>query len=129
MVQELQRIVVDIPRASLEQWARDLDLSPLYDVPYRFYSNDVHSKPRSLERYLVTDRDGEYASFNWGPAIDEDLRAEFLESARLLIISLSFVKHVFGLDISSEINRLLGEYVRLESQSGHDGQQASGNSG
>jgi hypothetical protein len=126
-VREIERIVGDIPRASLEQWARDLGLSHFYDAQYRIYSNDVHSKPRALEQYLVTDAAGEYASFNWGPAIEEDLRSEFLESARLLLVALSFIQNVFELDIRADIERLSCEFNRLETQIGGAGQPPTRN--
>lgn len=129
VVREIKRIVGDIPRASLEQWARDLGLSHFYDTQYRIYSNDVHSKPRALEQYLVTDAAGEYASFNWGPAISEDLRSEFLECGRQLLVALSFLKGVFELDIDTDIERLSGEFIRLDTQIGGTGQQPAGNSG
>jgi len=41
------------------QWARDAGMSDLYNVPYRLYSQDVHSAPASLELYLVTNEEGD----------------------------------------------------------------------
>ncbi len=52
IIRDIEQIVGDIPNESLEQWTRELGLLQLYDVGYRLFSNDVHSKPRAFEHYL-----------------------------------------------------------------------------
>ena len=125
VAREIEQIVGDIPRRNLEQWARELGFSHFYDAQYRIYSGDIHSHPRALERYLETDATGEYAVINWGPAMEKDLRTEFLESARLLLVSLSFIKNVFGLDVAAEIERLSAKFSGLDTQIGGAGQPTS----
>lgn len=128
VVREIEQIVGDIPRRNLDEWACELGLSHFYDAQYRIYSGDIHSHPRALERYLETDTTGEYAVINWGPAIEEDLGTEFLESARILLVSLSFIKNVFELDIAADIERLSAKFSGLDTQIGDAVQPPVGNS-
>lgn len=103
IIRDIEQIVGDIPNEGLEQWARELGLQQFYDVNYRLFSNDVHSKPRALEHYLEVNSDGEYAVINWGPQLSDDLEGEYLEAARILTVALSFVNAVFKLNVDTQI--------------------------
>lgn len=114
VISEIELIVGDIPKKNIHQWARDLGLLPIYDAQYRLFSNDVHSAPRALERYLETNEEGEYAVINWGPDLSEDLRAEFLEAARILTLALSFVNAVFKINIDAGIAGFTAKIAALD---------------
>ena len=55
----INEIAANAGDKKVAQWARDADMSDLYNVPYRLFSQDVHSAPASLERYLGTNEEGE----------------------------------------------------------------------
>jgi len=113
IIRDIEQIVGDISNESLEQWARELGLLQFYDVGYRLFSNDVHSKPRALEHYLEVSGDGEYAVINWGPQLSNDLEGEFLEAARILTVALSFVNAVFTLNIETRITEFTNRILAL----------------
>jgi hypothetical protein len=66
----------------VEEWARDAGMSVLYNVPYRLFSQDVHSASVSLERYLGANEEGELTDVNWGPDV---LRKSTLNLLKLLV--------------------------------------------
>jgi hypothetical protein len=113
IIHDIEQIVGDISNESLEQWARELGLLQLYDVGYRLFSNDVHSKPRALEHYLKVNEDGEYAVINWGPQLSDDIEGEFLEAARILTVALSFVNAVFRLNVETRITEFTNAILAL----------------
>jgi hypothetical protein len=90
-----------------------LGLLQLYDVGYRLFSSDVHSKPRALEHYLEVNEDGEYAVINWGPQLSDDIEGEFLEAARILTAALSFVNAVFKLNVETRITEFTNAILAL----------------
>jgi hypothetical protein len=75
-------------RRSVEQWAKDVGLSHLYDGTYRLFSQEIHSSPRAIDQYFMADAEGEIVGFEWGPDMEKDCRAELLEAARLLIATV-----------------------------------------
>ena len=113
IIHDIEQIVGDIPNESLEQWARELGLLQLYDVGYRLFSNDVHSKPRAIEHHLEVNEDGEFAVINWGPQLSDDIEGEFLEAARILTVALSFVNAVFKLNGETRITEFTNAILAL----------------
>jgi len=57
-------------------------MSVLYNVPYRLFSQDVHSASASPERYLGANEEGELTEVNWGPDV---LRKSMLNLLKLLV--------------------------------------------
>ena len=113
VIRGIEQIVGDIPNESLEQWARELGLLQAYDIEYRLFSNDVHSKPRALEHYLEVNENGDYAAINWGPQLSDDLEGEYLEAARILTVALSFINIVFKLNIEAQITEFTSKILGL----------------
>src|SRR5678815_3433505 len=96
------------------EWARDADMSVLYNVPYRLFSQDVHSAPASLERYLGTNEEGELTDVNWGPDVTKEIHAELIEAARLIILGLWTVDPVFSLGITDKLAEFTNELRALD---------------
>lgn len=90
-------------RRNVEEWAKDVGLGHLYDGPYRLFSQEVHSSPRSMDQYFMSDGEGDIIGFEWGPDTGKDLRAELLEAARLLLVGMSKVDELFQLNSKNDL--------------------------
>jgi hypothetical protein len=112
-VKELKERIEGHPDPSIEELFKKVGMDGFYDAQYRLYSADVHSNPPSLEPLFEYDVNKEIISFRWGPAIEQDLRLEILECARLLMTGLRFVQGLFKVKIDDEISALFTEYQRL----------------
>jgi hypothetical protein len=88
---------------NIEQWAKDVGLHHLYVGDYRLFSQDVHSSPRGLDKFFMTNEKNEVIGFEWGPKEDEDLRVELMESAGYLIQAMSFMDEIFELNIDEQL--------------------------
>ena len=96
------------------RWATDAGMSNLYNVPYRLFSQDVHSAPASLERYLGTNEEGDFNDINWGPDVDEEFHPELIEAARLIILGLWTIDPVFSLGIRDRLAKFTEELRVLD---------------
>lgn len=90
-------------RRNVEEWAKDVGLGHLYDGPYRLFSQEVHSSPRSMDQYFMSDGKGDIIGFEWGPDTGKDLRAELFEAARLLLVGMSKVDELFQLNSKNDL--------------------------
>lgn len=97
-----------------EQWARDLNLHHLYVGAYRLYSQNIHSSPRVLDQFFITNGESEVIGFEWGPSADYDLRAELLKASRYLIYGMSFINKLFGLNIGGKLETFESQYSKLD---------------
>jgi len=88
---------------NIELWAENLGLHHFYVGAYRLFSQDVHSSPRGLDKFFMTNEENEVIGFEWGPKEDEDLLAELLEAARYLIYGLSFMSKLFELNFDEKL--------------------------
>ncbi len=57
-------------KISIEGMARKLSIIQFYNSYYRTVSIEVHTRPKSLEKYLIANRDGKVEGFYWGPRPD-----------------------------------------------------------
>jgi hypothetical protein len=104
-------------RRNVEQWAKDVGLSHLYDGTYRLFSQEIHSSPRAIDQYFMADGEGEIIGFAWGPDIGKDLRAELLEAVRLLLVGMSKVDELFQFNSKKDLDYFsaqLGKLSELE---------------
>lgn len=124
LIKHIVEIVGDTKEEKVEQWARDVGLSALYDAQYRLFSVEVHSRPRCLERYLIMDETGELKDIRWGPNLNENLRPELIEAARTLIAALFFLDKLFELRIDEQIKKFTADLAKLDEQAGNATEEA-----
>ena len=101
-------------KRNIEQWAKDVDLSHLYDGPYRLFSQEVHSSPRATDQYFTADEIGKVTGFRWGPETENDFSAELYEAARFLIVGMSTVERLFQLNIERELKDFTVQLSKLD---------------
>ncbi|TKS60237.1 MAG: hypothetical protein EWM73_03154 [Nitrospira sp.] len=116
LIEHIVDLIGDAKDETVQQWAQDIGLSALYDGQYRLFSSEVHSRPRSLERYVVLSDAAELQDIKFGPHLNENLRPELLEAARILITALSFLNTLFELGIENDIRTFTTELARLDEQ-------------
>lgn len=105
---------LEIPRKTIEKWAKEVGLGTLYDATYRLFSDDVHSGPASLGRYLLTDESDNPIEFTWGPDAEPDPRVVLVEAARVLLGCINLMKNLFNLaDIDGRHRQLVAEFEIL----------------
>lgn len=124
LIKHIDEIVGDIKEGKVEQWAKGVNLSPLYDGQYRCFSVEVHSRPRCLGRYLIMDEAGEWTAIEWGPNLGENLRPELIEAARTLTVALSFLDKLFEWHIAEQIDKFTTELAELDKQAGEAAKEA-----
>jgi len=95
-------------------------MSVLYNVPYRLFSQDVHSASASPERYLGANEEGELTDVNWGPDVLRKSTLNLLEAARLIILGLWTVDPVFSLGIRDKLAEFTNELGALDADGAGD---------
>ena len=89
----------------------------MYDVVYRLFSQDVHTHPRLIEKYMVFREGGEVGQIGWGTGVGKDISTELIEAAKILLLAMDAIDHLFELQIKEEIKTFwkeLQEIVRQE---------------
>ncbi len=117
-IEHIVESIADTKDETVAQWARDVGLFALYDAQYRLFLAEIHSRPRSLERYLIMNDAGELTGIRFGPDPAETLRPALLEAVRILITVLSFLDKLFELRIADEINAVTTDLAQLDEQAG-----------
>jgi len=116
LIEHIVDLIGDAKDETVQQWSQDIGLSALYDGQYRLFSSEVHSRPRSLERYVDLSDVGELQDIRFGPDLNENLRPELLEAARILITAMAFLNTLFELGIENDIVTFTTELARLDEQ-------------
>ncbi len=88
----------------------------MYDIVYRLFSQDVHTHPRTLEKYMVIGEDGEVSQLGWGAWADKNITTELIEATKILILAMDAVGHLFELQIKEEIQSFWAETVKIVRQ-------------
>lgn len=102
---------LEIAHKTIEKWAREVGLGTLYDATYRSFSDDVHSGPASLDRYLRVDESGNPIEFVWGPDAEPDPRVVLVEATRVLLGCINLMKNLFNLtDIDGQHRQLVADF-------------------
>lgn len=109
LIEQVKKSVEGTENRILEQWARDVKLDVQYDVVYRLFSQEVHTHPRMIEKYLVFREDGEVGQIGWGPWTERDIRPELFEAAKILLLAIDVIGNLFELNIQSEIKEFWKE--------------------
>ncbi len=94
-----------LKKLEVEPIARRADLHYIYNSQYRLLSEQVHCLPISLDPFMVTNQEGELASFDWGPK-HEDLDFIIFTNVQMLLIALVSVTKLFSLDKSGELKKI-----------------------
>ena len=85
----------------------------MYDVVYRLFSQDVHTHPRLIEKYMVFREDGEVGQIGWGAGVGKDISTELIEAAKILLHAMDAIDHLFELQIKEEIKLFGKSYKKL----------------
>lgn len=75
----------------------------MYDIVYRLFSQDVHTHPHVIEKYISFREDGEVGQIGRGPGIGEDIRPELFEASKILLLTMDAIGHLFELQIQQQI--------------------------
>ena len=89
---------------SIETMAREVELAHLYHIFYRIVCEDVHSNPRSLEKYISLD-EKERITILWGPRIDE-IDVHLAVASEFMLIICKCLLDIFGEPKEEEIKFL-----------------------
>lgn len=87
-------------------YAENIGCSQIYDSMYRITSGNLHTTPRSLEKYVDVDEMGNILSIKDHP-LEGDIPQRVYDVAYFLIKVLSGIKEVFGSLDKSEIQSML----------------------
>jgi hypothetical protein len=79
---------------SIGTMAREVGLADWYHVFYRVVCEDVHSNPRSLEKYISLDERGRIKVL-WGPRINE-IDVQLVAATEFMLIICKCLSDVFG---------------------------------
>jgi hypothetical protein len=119
LIEQVKKSFDGTENKNLEQWAKSVKLDVMYDLVYRLFSQDVHTHPRQLEKYLIIREDGEVGHIGWGPDVEKDISNETFEAAKILLLTVDAVGHLFALQIKEELKGFWEEIkaiVREEDQ-------------
>jgi hypothetical protein len=116
LIQQVKRSVDGTENKNLEQWAKDVKLDVMYDIVYRLFSQDVHTHPRTLDKYMVIREDDGVSQIGWGASIDKNITTELIEAAKILILAMDAVDHLFKLQIKEEVKNFWAEIVKIVRQ-------------
>ena len=94
------------------QLADHVGLKYLYDGFYRLLSQDVHSSPRVLEKYVVMNDAGVLEEIEWGP-VTHDLKLELDTAPAIMLIGFGAVNRLFDLKLDAEIQSFNAELRAL----------------
>jgi len=107
-----------VKERNLKELAENVGMLGLYDSVYRIASGAVHSSPRQVSEYCISDKEGRVIGFKSGP-IDEGAVLKVLHTAiGLVLIALRSIDKQFKLGIIAEIEVY---EKRLETYSVKDG--------
>ena len=116
LVNQVRATVEGVENKNVEQWARDLNLSVLYDIVYRLYSQDVHTHPRVVEKFMVFRENGEIKAIRTGPWIEDDTSTELVEASKILILAADAIRSLFEVEIQDEIKCYWNEITAIVEQ-------------
>jgi len=86
-------------------YADNVGCSELYDSMYRLMSSFLHTTPRSLEKYVEEDGNGNIVEIKYYP-VEDDIPHRMYDFAYFLIKMLSGLKEVFGCLVMKEIEAM-----------------------
>lgn len=95
----------------IEQLSEKAGMKHYYDTVYRLASDHVHTSPRTLERYVEANEEGDIIEFKNAPN-DEDARHNLITLADFMLIALVSMLKLHKLDEETTIkgfhDRLVG---------------------
>jgi len=116
LVEQVRATVEGVGNKNIEQWSKDVNLGVMYDIVYRLFSQDVHTHPRVVERFMVFRENDEIEAIRTGPWIDDDASTELVEAAKILILAVDAVGSLFEIEIKEEVKRYWNEIVAIVDQ-------------
>lgn len=105
---ELKRKVAEeqIQAFNSYAYANNVGCSEIYDSMYRHTSANLHTAPRSLEKYVEEDENGSIIEIKNYP-VEGDIPKRGYDFSYFLIRSLSCLKEVFGCFNAKEIEEMI----------------------
>jgi hypothetical protein len=94
-----------------EEYAKTAGCSAIYDSLYRLMSAPLHTTPRSLEKYIENDENGNVIKIKYFP-VEEDLPKRVYDFAYYLIKVISGLKDVFDVSNENQIKEMIDELNR-----------------
>lgn len=105
------------PPVSTEEMARQLSNREntfyyirLYQGFFRLTSDEVHSAPKSLEKYIGKDKNQEIRTFLWGPRENISL---IFTSVEFMLSIIKILAQFFDIDIAKDWNSFNSRYSEL----------------
>lgn len=94
-----------VTKEMAEQLAKGVGLGHMYDGFYRLLSQDIHSSPRALERYIIADDEEEFKGLRYGP-MTGDIILILTTAAMVMLMAIGAINQLLGLNIDAEIRQL-----------------------
>ena len=88
---------------TIESMAREIEIIKLYNSYYRSVCTSVHSAPKSLEKYVITGKNGEIEKFTWGPRM-EGIIMHLFTAIEFMLLICKFLSGLFGVPMERDIS-------------------------
>jgi len=88
---------------SIASMAREIGIIKLYNSYYRSVCGPVHSAPKSLEKYVITGKNGEIEKFTWGPRT-EGIIMHLFTAIEFMLLICKFLSGLFGVPVERDIS-------------------------
>ena len=108
---ELNASAVDKNQFRVERLAIKAGMKTHYDVVFRHASDDIHTPPNVVNRYVEFDDNYEAKGFDWG-AKDDNVDWLLLIISSILIDAISLMDKLHGIDHHHEHENIINEWKR-----------------
>ena len=103
----------NLKELDIEDIARRAHLHHLYETDYRILCQPSHTSPRSVERFVATEQQGDVRGFNWGPS---DIGIEYVLTTAAQFLHIALVSPPIPVPATRQIGPGELRLLRLSEQ-------------
>lgn len=103
---------VDANQFSVEQLAIQAGMRTHYDTVFRYASDEIHTPPDVVFRYVEFDENDEAKGFDWG-AKDKDVDRIILDISDMVIKGIAFMDEIHKESRHMDFEKIVGEWKEL----------------
>jgi hypothetical protein len=117
--EEIDKIIdaENIKKLSVEKMAKSVGLEESYQLVYRALSDEVHILPRTLEKYLVMDDDGNIIGLDGTPKSNQ-VEGILTMATLYLLVAVDVIKDFFEIDDKGMVEKIYNETVGFSKRKG-----------
>ena len=117
VISELKTKLVDFDEKEfrVEELAKRAGMLAHYDTMFRDTSNEVHSPPDVVFRYVQFDENGDVQHFDWGPS-DKHFDRIVISTSDVLLKAIAFMDDIHQIPHTKELGSLLDQWKELNLQ-------------